>query len=141
MFSDRVGTPLAISMVDIDHFKDINDTYGHVAGDEVLRKLAGELRDHIRHPDSIGRYGGEEFLVVLPHSTMKAGAEQSERLCRHVRSLVVPCNNADISLTISIGIAQYRTHREDWQTFLSRADAALYKAKENGRNRWVAAEE
>ena len=77
-------------MLDIDHFKKINDTYGHVAGDEVLRKLARELRDHIRHPDTIGRYGGEEFLVVLPHSTLKAAAEQAERLCKHVRSLVDP---------------------------------------------------
>jgi diguanylate cyclase (GGDEF)-like protein len=96
MFSDRYGTPLAISLLDIDHFKNINDTYGHVAGDDVLRKLAMELRDHIRHPDVIGRYGGEEFLVVLPHSTIKAAAEQAERLCKHVQSLVIQCNDAQI---------------------------------------------
>lgn len=141
MFSDRYGTPLAISLLDIDHFKNVNDEYGHVAGDEVLRKLAMELRDHIRHPDTIGRYGGEEFLVVLPHSTIRAAAEQAERLCNHVQSLAIQCNGAQISLTISIGIAQYRIHKEDWQTFLSRADAALYEAKNNGRNRWVVAKE
>lgn len=141
MFSDRYGTPLAISMLDIDHFKNINDTHGHVMGDDVLRKLAVELRERIRHPDTIGRYGGEEFLVVLPHSTMKAAAEQAERLCKHVENLVLQCNDSPIRLTVSIGIAQYRIHREDWQTFLSRADTALYEAKNNGRNRWAIAEE
>jgi diguanylate cyclase (GGDEF)-like protein len=140
-FSDRYGTPLAISMVDIDHFKQINDTHGHVAGDEVLRKLAMELRNHIRHPDVIGRYGGEEFLVVLPHSTIKAAAEQAERLCNYVQSLVIPSGENEIRITVSMGLAQYRIHREDWQSFLSRADIALYQAKNAGRNRWVIAEE
>ena len=118
-FSDRYGTPLAISMVDIDHFKQINDTHGHVAGDEVLRKLGMELRNHIRHPDVIGRYGGEEFLVVLPHSTIKAAAEQAERLCNYVQSLVIPSDENEIRITVSMGLAQYRIHREDWQSFLS----------------------
>ncbi len=141
IFSDRYGTPLAISMVDIDHFKSVNDTYGHLTGDGALRKLAMELRDHIRHPDSIGRYGGEEFLVVLPHSTVKAAAEQAERLCKHVRSLVIPSDENEITLTISIGVAQYKIHKEDWQEFLSRADNALYQAKNNGRNQWMISEE
>jgi diguanylate cyclase (GGDEF)-like protein len=141
MFSDRYGTPLAISMVDIDHFKQINDTHGHVAGDEVLRKLAMELRNHIRHPDVIGRYGGEEFLVVLPHSTVKAAAEQADRLCKYVESLVVSSGGNEIRITVSIGLAQYRIHHDDWQGFLSRADAALYQAKNSGRNRWMIAEE
>ena len=141
IFSDRYGTPLAVSMVDIDHFKTVNDSYGHLVGDEVLRKLAIELRDHIRHPDTIGRYGGEEFLVVLPHSTIQAAAEQAERLCRHVQSLVIPSGEDEISLTVSIGIAQYKIHKEDWQACLSRADIALYQAKNNGRNQWVISEE
>jgi len=140
-FSDRYGTPLAISMVDIDHFKQINDTHGHVAGDEVLRKLAMELRNHIRHPDVIGRYGGEEFLVVLPHSTIKAAAEQAERLCKYVQSLVIPSGENEIRITVSMGLAQYRIHHEDWQSFLSRADTALYQAKNAGRNRWAIAKE
>lgn len=141
IFSDRYGTPLAISMVDIDFFKNINDSYGHLAGDDVLRKLAVELRDHIRHPDTIGRYGGEEFLVVLPHSTVKAAAEQAERLCRYVRSMMIPAGEHKIFLTVSIGIAQYKIHKEDWQACLSRADNALYKAKNNGRDQWVISEE
>jgi GGDEF domain-containing protein len=88
IFSDRYGTPLAVSMVDIDHFKTINDNYGHLTGDEVLRKLAMELRDHIRHPDTIGRYGGEEFLVVLPHSTAKAAAESNFADGQHWRCTI-----------------------------------------------------
>ena len=141
IFSDRYGTPLAVSMIDIDHFKNINDTYGHTVGDEVLQKLAGELRQHIRHPDTIGRYGGEEFLVILPHSMLQAAIQQAERLCKHVRSLLIKTNEAEISLTISIGIARYKIQKEDWQTFLSRADSMLYRAKNNGRDQWVVSEE
>lgn len=140
IFADHYGTPLAISLLDIDHFKSINDTHGHVTGDEVLRKLADELREHIRHPDTIGRYGGEEFLVILPHSTVIAATEQAERLCKYVRSLVIQAGERNISLTISMGLAQFKVHREDWQTFLNRADKALYQAKNNGRDQWVVAE-
>jgi diguanylate cyclase (GGDEF)-like protein len=141
IFSGRYGMPLAISMMDIDHFKQINDTYGHLVGDEVLRKLAMELRNHIRHPDVIGRYGGEEFLVILPHSTVQAAAEQAQRLCQYVQSLTIQAGEIEISITLSMGLAQYRIQREDWQGFLSRADAAMYQAKKSGRNRWVIAEE
>ncbi|HEX6034219.1 MAG TPA: sensor domain-containing diguanylate cyclase [Anaerolineales bacterium] len=141
IFSDRYGTPLSISMLDIDHFKKINDTYGHTVGDEVLRTLAGELRDHIRYPDTIGRYGGEEFLIVLPHSTFHAAAEQAERLCGLVRSLLVKSGEHQIAVTVSIGVAQYKIHKEDWEAFLRRADAALYQAKNNGRDRWAVSEE
>lgn len=141
IFADSYGTPLSISMLDIDHFKKINDTYGHTVGDEVLRTLAGELRDHIRYPDTIGRYGGEEFLIVLPHSTLHAAAEQAERLCQHVRSLTIKSGEHEIAVTVSIGVAQYKFHKEDWEAFLSRADAALYQAKNNGRDQWTVAEE
>lgn len=141
IFSDRYGTPLTISILDIDHFKNINDTYGHVVGDDVLRSLASELRDHIRYPDTIGRYGGEEFLIVLPHSTIKAATEQAERLCRHVRSLRIKSGEHELTLTVSIGIAQYKIHKEDWQALFRRADAALYQAKNRGRDQWAVAEE
>jgi len=136
-FSDRYGTPLTISMLDIDHFKSINDTYGHTVGDEVLRSLAGELRQHIRHPDTIGRYGGEEFLIVLPHSTVKAAVDQAQRLCEKVRSLSIAVGEQTLSVTISIGVSQYMIEKEDWQTLLTRADRALYQAKNNGRNQWI----
>jgi len=140
-FSDNYGTPLTISMLDIDHFKNINDTYGHTVGDQVLRSLGSELRDHIRYPDTIGRYGGEEFLIVLPHSTLRAATQQADRLCRHVRSLVIKCGDEELKVTVSLGIAQYKIHEEDWQVFLNRADAALYQAKNNGRDQWMAVEE
>ena len=140
-FSGRYGTPLSISMLDIDHFKKINDTYGHTAGDEVLRKLANELRQHIRHPDSIGRYGGEEFLIVLPHSTLKAALEQAQRLCEQIRSLQITTGDQILSFTLSIGIAQYKIQREDWQALLNRADNALYQAKNNGRDQWAVSQE
>jgi len=112
-FSNRYGTPLTISMLDIDLFKNINDTYGHTVGDEVLRSLAAELRQQIRHPDTIGRYGGEEFLIVLPHSTMQAAIEQAQRLCEKMRSLPIVVGDLTLSITISIGVAQYKIDKED----------------------------
>ena len=141
IFSDRYGTPLSISLLDIDHFKSVNDTYGHTIGDDVLRRLAAELREHIRYPDTIGRYGGEEFLIVLPHSTLTAAAEQGERLCEYVRSLRIQSGEQEFHVTVSIGVAQYKVHQEEWQAFLSRADAALYQAKNAGRDQWAVAEE
>jgi diguanylate cyclase (GGDEF)-like protein len=141
LFSERYGTPLTISMLDIDHFKSINDAFGHTVGDQVLRTLAGELREHIRYPDTIGRYGGEEFLIVLPHSTLRAASEQAARLCRHIRALQIPAGEQAIKVTVSIGVAQYKIQKEDWQALLRRADAALYAAKNQGRDRWEVAEE
>ncbi len=141
IFSDRYGIPLTISMLDVDFFKKVNDSYGHPVGDEVLRSLAGELRDHIRYPDTIGRYGGDEFLIVLPHSMLNAAVQQAERLCKHIRSLLVKAGEQEIKVTVSVGVAQYKVHREDWQTLLKRADMALYYAKNNGRDQWAASEE
>jgi diguanylate cyclase (GGDEF)-like protein len=141
LFSNQYGTPLSISMLDIDHFKKINDTYGHTVGDEVLRALGSELREHIRYPDTIGRYGGEEFLIVLPHSTLKAASDQAERLCKYVRSLSIKSGEHELAITVSIGVAQYKVQNEDWEAFLNRADAALYRAKNSGRNQWAVAEE
>ena len=140
-FSERYGTPLTISMLDIDHFKKINDTYGHPAGDEVLRCLAARFRNAIRHPDTIGRFGGEEFLIVLPHSTTRAAVEQAMRLCEQIRSSPITVGDKEIPVTVSIGISQYRLHKEGWQSLLNRADAALYEAKDNGRDRWVVSED
>ena len=139
--SDRYGMPLSISILDIDHFKKVNDTYGHTTGDETLRSVAVRLREQIRHPDTIGRYGGEEFLIILPNSEIRAAMEQASRLCRDVRATQIKANNNVLSVTVSIGIAQYRIKQENWEKFLHRADEALYQAKNNGRDQWVAAEE
>ena len=139
--SNRYGTPLSISILDIDHFKKVNDTYGHTTGDETLRGVAARLREHIRHPDIIGRYGGEEFLIVLPNSEAKAAVEQASRLCQHVRTMQIEANDHVLSVTISIGIAQFRIRQENWEGFLHRADEALYQAKNAGRDRWAVAED
>jgi diguanylate cyclase (GGDEF)-like protein len=139
-FAERYDAPLAISMVDLDHFKKVNDTYGHSSGDEVLRFVASELRDHIRLPDEIGRYGGEEFLVILPNSGLKAACEQATRLCQQVRSTPIISGGSVIHMTISMGIAQYRIHKENWQKLLDRSDQALLQAKQNGRDQWAVME-
>ena len=138
--STRYGTPLSISLVDIDHFKKVNDTYGHTTGDEVLRTIAARLREQIRHPDTLGRYGGEEFLIVLPNSESNAAAEQASRLCQRIRALQVESNDRVISVTISIGLAQYMIGQENWEQFLHRADTAMYQAKSNGRDQWSVSE-
>lgn len=138
--SNRYDTPLAVSILDIDHFKNVNDTYGHTAGDQVLRSVAACLRTQIRHPDTIGRYGGEEFLIVLPNSEMQAAAEQASRLCQQIRNFRIDVNEQVTSVTISIGVAQFKVGQETWDELLHRADTALYQAKEKGRDRWAAAE-
>ncbi len=136
IFSEHYGTPLSISMLDLDHFKKINDTYGHITGDEVLMNFAGVLRQPIRYPDTIGRYGGEVFLMILPHSPLNDASKFVERLCQHVRSTPIIHGENAFHLTISAGIAQYKAHEEGWRSFLDRADKALYQAKHSGRDQW-----
>ena len=133
--ADRYGTPLSVSMIDIDHFKKINDTFGHTEGDKVLIHIAKLLRQAVRDTDSVGRYGGEEFLVLLPNTNLKKAADQATRLCAFVREDEIPVNKI-VHLTISIGIAQYKIGEENWQNLLTRADTAMYKAKHSGRDRW-----
>ena len=133
--SERYHTPVSISMVDVDHFKRVNDSHGHAVGDLVLRAVARLLRDNMREPDIVGRYGGEEFLVILPNSRVQAAIEQAERLCRRLRSCTINAGDKELQITISAGVAEYRQGQEDWQQFLSRADAAMYEAKAQGRDR------
>jgi diguanylate cyclase (GGDEF)-like protein len=139
--SNRYKSPFSISILDIDHFKKVNDNHGHAAGDEVLRNVAARLREQIRHPDTIGRYGGEEFLIVLPNSEIKAAADQASRLCERIRAVRVESNGKVLSVTISIGIAQFKIGEENWEQLLHRADTAMYQAKNNGRDQWAVAEE
>ena len=136
-FSERYDTPLSVSMIDLDFFKKVNDVHGHMSGDEVLKFVASELRDHIRQPDEIGRFGGEEFLVILPNSSLKAACEQATRLCQQVRSTPIISGGKVIRMTISIGIAQFHIHNENWEKLLDRADQALLQAKQNGRDQWA----
>lgn len=138
--AERYNMPLSISVADIDLFKKVNDTYGHLVGDEVLRHVAHQLRDHIRHPDIAGRYGGEEFLILLPNTASAEAAEQAARLCQYVRETSVNLKNHVLNVTISIGVAQFQNGIDTWETLLNRADIAMYEAKNNGRDRWVVAE-
>ena len=137
VFSDRYNAPLSISMLEVDNFKQINDTSGHLIGDDVLKTLASRLRKYIRVPDEIGRYSGEVFLLILPNSTQKIASELAERLCQEARSVPIISGNKSFHLTISVGIAQYKIHEEDWQKLFDRSDKALNKAKKNGGDRWV----
>ncbi len=136
----RYESPLSISVMDIDHFKSVNDTYGHLAGDEVLRQVAYQLKEHIRQPDMAGRYGGEEFLIILPNSDLKAASEQAARLCREISEIEVFTHEHMIKVTVSLGVAQFRPGVDTWDSLLNRADNAMYEAKRGGRNRWVADE-
>ncbi|HEY3312143.1 MAG TPA: GGDEF domain-containing protein [Anaerolineales bacterium] len=134
---DRYHKPLSIFMVDIDLFKRINDTYGHAAGDQVLRALSAEMVSSIRQIDKLGRYGGEEFLFILPSTAKKSAVRMAERLLDVVRALEINLEGEQvIRVTISIGIAQYHIGKESWEELLKRADQALYESKENGRDRW-----
>ncbi len=135
--SERNDTPLTILMLDIDNLKEINDSMGHIWGDSFLFYIADQLKNVIHSPNLIGRYGGDEFLIVMPNSKLKDGIEQASLLCRHIRSNPISVETDEHKITISIGIAQYRRKLENWQKFLSRADAALLAAKENGRDRWA----
>jgi diguanylate cyclase (GGDEF)-like protein len=137
--AERYKTPLSISMMDIDHFKNINDTFGHTVGDQVLLQLANLLRDGIRESDMVGRYGGEEFLIVLPNAELKMAVELAARLCKSIREKDIEVVGK-AHITVSIGVAQYKHSEETWQKFLSRADMALYAAKNAGRDRWAAPE-
>ncbi|WP_211950629.1 GGDEF domain-containing protein [Cupriavidus yeoncheonensis] len=131
--ADRNGKPLTVAFVDLDHFKAINDVYGHLAGDSVLRHFAGLLRKTVGPQDIIGRLGGEEFAIVMPETTLERGRATSLRLGSAVRNTPCPSEPDAIAYTISIGMAQ-REPTETVENLMRRADQALYDAKHAGRN-------
>lgn len=138
----RTQGTVALIMADLDHFKAINDTYGHLAGDDVLREAARRMQTSIRVYDSIGRFGGEEFIVVLPDSLASSAMQQAERLRLGIRSIPFETSGAVIPVTLSLGVASMRqTGHDDYRTLLRLADAALYKAKEGGRDQTCLAPE
>lgn len=138
--SERYDAPLTVALADIDHFKQINDTHGHDAGDKALAAIAGVLTEALRMPDKIGRYGGEEFLIVFPHTAMTQGYRISERIRRMVEAADFEIGRENTKLTISIGLAQFRKG-EDLERLISRVDRALYNAKQQGRNRVIISQE
>jgi len=134
--SRRYGRPFSLVMLDIDHFKSINDTYGHLAGDKALRALAALIRGEVRPTDVVARYGGEEFVLALPETAGTGAVTLAERLRVRVagHALAVTADHT-ISMTVSIGVASYPDGANSVQKLLSAADQALYAAKSAGRNR------
>jgi len=131
--ADREGQPLSVLMLDLDRFKKINDTHGHVTGDAVLREAAHRLRLASRRYDSIGRYGGEEFLVVLPGCDLADAGAQAERLRESIAAGPFECSKQSLQVTISVGVSLAQSG--DAGQLVREADEALYRAKSKGRNR------
>lgn len=133
--SIRHERPLAMCIVDVDLFKPINDTYGHIAGDGVLRQIGEIMRTHVRGDDVAARIGGEEFAVLLPEANIEAAVSFAERLRQAVEDASFTLGDKPHKLTVSIGVAVMGPGREERSGLMSAADAALYRAKESGRNR------
>jgi len=132
--ADREGSALSMLMIDMDHFKSINDTWGHEQGDKMLQAVARALRERIRGQDLLARWGGEEFLVALADTPREGAMQAAEQLRRAVETKALPVNGNKVSVTITIGVAQYQP-QEDLQAAITRADDQLYKGKRAGRNR------
>src|SRR5216683_539617 len=136
----RTRTPLAVAIADIDHFKKVNDTFGHLAGDAVLAGLARALRALLRDYDITGRFGGEEFAILLPHTDADEARQITERVREKISQIAVPLGDASPGrdpprVTISIGVATLDHSRRDLDELIAAADLALYRAKNAGRDR------
>jgi len=136
----RTGSPLALALVDIDHFKAVNDTYGHLVGDKALRAVTDALRSQLRAYDLAGRFGGEEFAILLPHAREVDALHVAERLRAHIAQMVIPVGDdpdsgPGVRVTISVGVASLDGTSRELTDMLAAADAALYYAKETGRNK------
>lgn len=130
----RFGHPLSAVMLDIDHFKRVNDSYGHIAGDQVLRAVAQHCREAIREVDTLGRYGGEEFVIVLPETELVGARATAERVRCRILDTEIATDQGRVAITLSLGVATL-DQTDDLDALLKRADQALYGAKQAGRNR------
>jgi diguanylate cyclase (GGDEF)-like protein len=129
--SKRYIRSLSVMLLDVDHFKSVNDTYGHIMGDMVLQKIAAIIKEHVRKVDTVGRWGGEEFLIVSPETKLRGAVKLAEKLRKKIGNHSFPRVGKK---TVSIGVAQLRKNEWD-EDMLSRCDEALYRAKRKGRNR------
>lgn len=136
----EAGAPLSLVMLDIDHFKAVNDTYGHPAGDAVLKEVAAVVRRSVRDVDVCGRYGGEEFLVILPLTSLEGAVLVAERIRESVRAKPFELKGEQRQVTVSLGVAQAPVHGNQPRELISAADDALYRSKQDGRDRVSAAE-
>ncbi len=133
----RFGRPLALLILDLDHFKLVNDVYGHQRGDAVLVELAGRVRGQVRDVDTVARYGGEEFVVILPETDEEGATQAAERIRAAVRRRPFgEPGEAPLEVTVSVGVAVFPLHGAGSTSLLRRADEALYEAKRGGRDTW-----
>jgi len=130
----RYQHSFSVFLLDIDHFKQINDKYGHLSGDQVLKQFAAFLQKTVRNTDYVARYGGEEFVVILPETSLKKAEELAERLRIKTTELTISLKQTDIKVTVSIGISSYPEHGESYEKILEAADTAMYQSKTGGRN-------
>ncbi|MCU7929897.1 MAG: sensor domain-containing diguanylate cyclase [Candidatus Thiodiazotropha sp. (ex Codakia rugifera)] len=139
--AQRFSRQLSVMMLDLDHFKRVNDTYDHTVGDKVLKHIAGICGSAIRGQDLLARYGGEEFTILLPETDIEGAAQLGQRICDNVA--ITPCQvgQIEIAITVSIGASEMEVGDEDFQDVLLRADKALYEAKKRGRNQVVVSRE
>jgi diguanylate cyclase (GGDEF)-like protein len=138
--AERKKLPVGLIMLDIDHFKQFNDGFGHGAGDELLRRLGAAMREHLRAGDVACRYGGEEFLLILPEATLEVTTRRAEQLRLHVKQMSVSYQEKPLGpVTISLGVAVFPDHGPGAEELIKSADAALYRAKAEGRDRVAAA--
>jgi diguanylate cyclase (GGDEF)-like protein len=135
--AERYDRAISLAMIDVDHFKAFNDMEGHICGDEALKKIAAVLAANIRKTDFLGRYGGEEFLVLMPETKIGVGLEISHRLRTAVEAAVFQGKQKPAYLTVSLGLASYPQHGLTPKLLVDQADQALYEAKQEGRNRIV----
>jgi two-component system cell cycle response regulator len=129
----KTGQPLAVIMADLDNFKEVNDTHGHLVGDKVLKEVAARIMAALREFDLVGRYGGEEFVILLENTSPHTAHQIAERIRLRISGAPIHIANQQIQMTISQGISM-RTDGDDSQSLLTRADQAMYKAKQAGRN-------
>jgi len=137
--SARGGAAFSLAIFDLDRFKQVNDRYGHPAGDQALKAFADILRSGIRKHDTVGRYGGEEFALLMPQTGKDTAVRVAERVRRELEARGVGVGGQRIEMTVSGGVATYGVDGHDWDTLLTAADTALYEAKDAGRNRVVSA--
>ncbi len=130
----RYGNSAALLLIDVDHFKQVNDRHGHLCGDELLRRIAAAAADLLRQPDLLARYGGEEFVVFLPHTDTLGAIDVAERLRERVKGLVLDWAGQRVTTSVSIGVAPLRLEMASIDWLLHEADTALYTAKAEGRN-------
>jgi len=132
--AQRMNRPLSCMMLDIDHFKQVNDNYGHQGGDQILLEFANRCKDSVREMDLVGRYGGEEIIIILPETDLITALQIAERTCASIAGTPMKIRQQEINVTASIGVAAKDENTDQLETLIARADQAMYIAKHKGRN-------